>query len=139
MWDDSLPTLTWILLNPSTADEHSEDPTIRRVIGLSRGWGFGSAKVLNVYARICTCSTELEQNFSERERIGQRNDKHLAQAKGATIVAWGAHGFATSRADNILERLPAPLYCLGINRDHSPKHPLYARNDSSLIPFRLKP
>lgn len=131
--------LTWILLNPSIADERGEDPTIRRVIGLSRGWGFGSAKVLNLYARVCTCSTELEQNFSERKRIGPRNDKHLAQAKGPTIVAWGAHGFAMSRAERVLACLPEPMYCLGINRDHSPKHPLYARNNSPLVSFRLTP
>lgn len=134
-WDEALPRLTWILLNPSRADEHADDPTIRRVIGLSRGWGYGSACVMNLYARVCTCPTELQHNFSERERIGPRTDHYLAQINGPVVVAWGAQTYAQTRAQAVLAKLPRLLLCIAQNRDGSPKHPLYARKDSQLTPF----
>lgn len=134
-WDESLPALTWVLLNPSTANEQEDDPTIRRVIGLSRTWGYGSATVLNLYARACTCPTELHNNFTERERIGPRNNQHLAQLAAPIVVAWGAHTYARERARKVLTLLPPALFCIGQNNDGSPKHPLYARRDVQLTPF----
>jgi len=42
--------VTWIMLNPSTADDQVDDPTIRRCIGFSRAWGFGAMNVVNLFA-----------------------------------------------------------------------------------------
>ena len=39
------PQVLFIMLNPSTADELTDDPTIRRCIGFARSWGFGSLAV----------------------------------------------------------------------------------------------
>ncbi|MBK6765335.1 MAG: DUF1643 domain-containing protein [bacterium] len=135
-WDDALPRLTWVLLNPSRASEHEDDPTIRRVIGLSSRWGYGSVLVANLYARVCTCPTELHNNFSERERIGPRNNVHLSKLAAPIVVAWGAQTYARTRALEVLELLPRPLTCIGQNGDGSPKHPLYARRDTPCSPFQ---
>ncbi len=135
VWEDALPRVTWVLLNPSRANEHEDDPTIRRVIGLSRSWGFGSVLVANLYARVCTCPTKLREQYGERERIGPRNDLHLAKLEAPIVVAWGAHLYAQDRAREVLSQLPAQLHCIAHNRDGSPKHPLYARGDSRLIAF----
>ncbi len=29
-WDETCPRLLWVLLNPSKADEQTDDPTLRR-------------------------------------------------------------------------------------------------------------
>lgn len=42
-WGDGLSggrAAIFIGLNPSTADEASDDPTIRRCIGFAKAWGF---------------------------------------------------------------------------------------------------
>src|SRR5690606_11273664 len=46
IWDEQRPTVTWVMLNPSTADEQADDPTIRRVLGFTRAWGAGSAVIV---------------------------------------------------------------------------------------------
>lgn len=40
---DEPRVVTWVLLNPSTADEFASDPTIRRCMGFSQEWGFETA------------------------------------------------------------------------------------------------
>ena len=40
----------FVMLNPSTADEATDDPTIRRCIGFARTWGFASRAASNLFA-----------------------------------------------------------------------------------------
>ena len=48
-WDATLPTVIWILLNPSTADASVPDPTLKKCIGFAKRWGFGSVVVRNLF------------------------------------------------------------------------------------------
>lgn len=50
LWDASLPTLAFVMLNPSTADQLADDPTIRRCISFARAWKFGRLEVVNLFA-----------------------------------------------------------------------------------------
>jgi len=49
-WDETRPRLLWVMLNPSTADGETDDPTVRRCIGFSKGWGYGSIEIVNLFA-----------------------------------------------------------------------------------------
>jgi hypothetical protein len=49
-WDDSLPLLASIGLNPSTADEFKNDPTVARDVKRAATIGFGSLLKLNLFA-----------------------------------------------------------------------------------------
>jgi hypothetical protein len=40
----------FIGLNPSTADEKQDDPTIRRCIGFAKAWGYGAMCMTNIFA-----------------------------------------------------------------------------------------
>jgi hypothetical protein len=49
-WALGGPTMTMIMLNPSTADAHADDPTIRRCVSLARREGCAALEVVNLFA-----------------------------------------------------------------------------------------
>lgn len=50
IWDESKPYMNVIGLNPSTADETKDDPTIRRCLGFAKAWGYGALRVADAEA-----------------------------------------------------------------------------------------
>lgn len=119
----------FIGLNPSTADEMNDDPTIRRCIRFAQNWGFGRYLMTNLFAYRATDPKVMK---AYPEPIGPENDKVLVeQASQAKLViaSWGVHGVFNNRAALVLKMLP-PVHCLGITKDGFPKHPLYLKGDS---------
>ena len=49
-WRYNPRLIVWMMLNPSTADALTNDPTLRRCIDFSRQWGYGGLIVVNLYA-----------------------------------------------------------------------------------------
>lgn len=123
-------------LNPSTADETENDPTIRRCIRYAREWGFVALCMTNLFA---WRDTKPEKMKRVAEPIGVDNDKHLyeiAKAAGMTLCAWGIHGKHRERHLHVQRLLQdIPMFCLGLNDDLSPKHPLFLKADLQPIPF----
>jgi hypothetical protein len=60
------------MLNPSTADERRDDPTIRRCIGFSRARGFGGKTVVNLFALRTPEPRDLREHA---DPIGPDNDR----------------------------------------------------------------
>ena len=115
------------MLNPSTADEQRDDPTIRRCIGFARDWGYGGLEVVNLFAFRATDPRELRH---AADPVGPQNDHHLAlAARRATLVvaAWGANADArrARRAMQVLSGQRRSLAHLGFTRSRQPRHPLY--------------
>lgn len=135
-WDNSKPYAMFIGLNPSTADEAIDDPTIRRCIAFSKSWGFGSLCMTNLFA---FRATDPEVMKSESFPIGgHENDlalRSLADGAGVVVAAWGVHGTHLDRAAAVMKMLPK-LHCLGLSKDGHPRHPLYMRSDCKPIPFQ---
>lgn len=133
-WDLSLPMVAFIGLNPSTADETVDDPTIRRCMGFARSWGKGGILMLNLYAFRATVPADMWRAQKRGVDVigGQKNWadalKEYAQNCNCDLVvaAWGAHG--KKRGPDVSMRWPG-LMCLGRNADGSPKHPLYLKGD----------
>lgn len=124
-------------LNPSTADETQDDPTIRRCIDFAKRWGFGSLCMTNLFAWRDTDPSEMKKALGP---IGPENDHWLsevAQQAGMILAAWGKDGSHLNRAQLVTEALP-PMHCLRLNQDGSPGHPLYIPADTSPIPFSKK-
>jgi hypothetical protein len=119
----------FIGLNPSTADETINDPTIRRCVRFAKDWGYLALCMTNVYAFRATSPTKLK---AEQFPHGDDNFKYVGEvAKEAAIVvaAWGTHAAFIKEIppliiSSVLEH-GKPIYHLGLNSDGSPKHPLY--------------
>lgn len=134
-WDVELGTCAFIGLNPSTADETVDDPTIRRCIGFAKSWGYGSFHMLNMYALRSTDPRGLRA-VPPHLALGPLNNEYLlAACRSADIVvaAWGTHGKA--RNDEVVELLTnggVYLYHLRLTAEGLPGHPLY-------LPAALQP
>ena len=139
-WDATRPPWVFVMLNPSTADQFVNDPTVARCQARARRGGAGGVIVVNLFA---LRSTDPKALYAANDPIGPENDDAIAQAcRGAATVicAWGKHG-ALARRGNGVRTLLASLgvmpYVLALNRDGSPKHPLYVANAAPLQPWPI--
>jgi len=130
----------FVMLNPSTADEVLDDPTIRRCVGYARRVGCARLEVVNLFAYRATDPQEL-YGMSLGHAVGPENDVHIAEACNASrviVCAWGNHGALFNRARDVLSLIRAqqgaqPL-ALKINKkSKQPAHPLYLRADAMLV------
>jgi len=126
IWDKSKPYVMFIGLNPSTANSDTDDPTIRRVKKFALDWGYGGVYMMNLFAFITPYPEKLELCD---DPVGKNNRwLNVIHAKCDRIIfAWGSFKQAEQRANYILERFKG--FALEINKDGSPKHPLYVKSD----------
>lgn len=123
----------FIALNPSTADETANDPTVRRMIDFARRWGMDGLHVTNIFALRSTDPALLKRHGAP---VGPENDLHIierARESEIVIAAWGKHGRVNGRGPAVLQLLRAnriKLHCLKVTGDGSPSHPLYVAADT---------
>lgn len=130
--------VAFIGLNPSTADEKQDDPTIRRCIVFAKDWGFSAMCMTNIFAWRDTLPANMKKSA---EPIGERNDelllKVLQKAK-LVVAAWGTHGSHLNRSAKVrimLKNIAVELKCFGVGVDGEPFHPLYQPKTRPLIPY----
>jgi|TARA_B110000467_G_scaffold29878_1_gene26886 hypothetical protein len=136
IWDDTLPTVLFIGLNPSTADEFKNDPTIRRCIGYAKDWGYGGYIMGNIFGFRATDPNTMK---AVKEPIGAENNKWLLRLHDEadlTIGAWGNHGGFMNRGKEVVTLIPN-LKCLKITNQGYPSHPLYLKKILKPIPFSI--
>lgn len=131
VWDANKPFVLFIGLNPSTADENDDDPTIRRCINFSHRWGYGGLYMANLFALRATNPKNMK---AHKKPVGQGNDDvllELSKQAGLIVCAWGTHGAHLSRENHVYELLKTHnLMCLDITKNGHPKHPLYIKSDT---------
>ena len=137
VWDRDKPRCLFIMLNPSTADESVNDPTITRCIKYADSWGLGSLEVCNVFALRSRDPKELRHCD---DPVGPWNDGVIIEAatKAAFIAcAWGVHGLYMDRGRKVAGLLSGfRLHCLGLTQDGAPRHPLYMASGCIPLPYR---
>lgn len=134
------PHVTFVMLNPSTADQFSNDPTVARCMKRAKALGAGAVEVVNLFAYRATDPRKMIDagEFGGIDIVGPLNDAAIMDAaKGASMVicAWGTHGKLFSRGGFVAQGLRARgygLHVLAENKDGSPKHPLYVAD--SVVP-----
>jgi hypothetical protein len=131
--------VAFVMLNPSTADASRDDPTIRRCVGFARAWGFGSLEVVNLFALRTSKPRDLVR---AADPVGSANHRYVVRALGRAdlvIAAWGGAPLARSRDPFARLLRGAPVYCLGRTCAGAPRHPLYVRASTRLVPFLSVP
>ncbi len=130
-------SVAFVMLNPSTADATTGDPTIRRCIGYARAWSYAKLIVGNAYA---WRSTDPAGLWTADDPVGPENDQHLEQiARDAELVvcAWGANiepeRAAAVRA--VIERAGRTPHAIKLTKAGIPGHPLYLRGDLRAFPW----
>jgi hypothetical protein len=135
-------TALFIMLNPSTADAHQDDPTIRRCKGFAKTLNCGKLVVVNLFAYRATKPADM---LEAEDPIGPENDRWIGRAAddaklsgGIVIAAWGAHGGHMGRDKQVLALLDSwdvePM-SLAETAAGMPRHPLYVRGDCKPLPY----
>lgn len=128
IWAPEAGRVTYVMLNPSTADERRNDPTIARCQKRAELLGFGGLDVVNLFALRATDPADLRAAESP---VGPDNDATiLAACRAARLVlaAWGVHGRHRARDEQVLSLLASvdcQVQVLGLTRHGLPRHPLY--------------
>ncbi|CAA6827015.1 MAG: Unknown protein [uncultured Sulfurovum sp.] len=135
IWDKTKPMVMIIGLNPSTADETEDDPTIGRCISFSKSWGYGGVYMLNLFA---FRATEPKDMFKALNPVGSENDNFIeiySKKVDKIICAWGNDGVYKNRSYHIRKKFNN-LFYLKMNQTGEPSHPLYLKSD--LLPQKWK-
>ncbi|WP_224817131.1 DUF1643 domain-containing protein [Hasllibacter sp. MH4015] len=128
VWDPAGERALFIMLNPSTATEIQNDPTVERCERRARALGFGAFRVLNIFAWRATDPRDMRR---ADDPVGPGNDAAILDSldwADRIICAWGTHGEHLGRGPAVEALLRAsgrPLYHLGLSKAGHPKHPLY--------------
>ncbi|MBD3665721.1 DUF1643 domain-containing protein [Sulfitobacter aestuariivivens] len=134
-WAADGPRVMFVMLNPSTATEVQNDPTVERCERRARTLGFGAFCVTNVFAYRATDPRDMRR---APDPVGADNDQALrdgADWADHIIAAWGVHAAHQDRGAAVaqmLHRLATPVFHLGLTKHGHPRHPLY-------LPYHQQP
>jgi len=134
-WDDSRLTVNFIGLNPSTADETQDDPTMRRCRQFAQDWGYGAFLMTNLFAFRATKPTQLKM---ATDPVGPENNKWIIEAANHSrmvVFVWGTHGPFQNRDDTIISLLEGRGYCISLTKHGHPAHPLYLKKNLRPVLF----
>lgn len=132
------PRALFVMLNPSTATEVQNDPTVERCERRARALGFGAFRVTNIFA---FRATDPKVMRAVADPVGPGNDAAIAESAGwadQVICAWGNHGLHLDRGlavEKVLRKSGAPLFTLGLTGQDQPRHPLYVSYDQHPQPW----
>ena len=130
-WDLSKSDILFIMLNPSIANEHIDDPSIKRLISFTREFKHGGFFVANLFTYITPYSKTLDTSIG-LTKLNLKTIKNLVNKVDEVIYAWGN----SIKEPQELKNLVKNPKCFGKNLNGTPKHPLYLSSNSKLIKFR---
>lgn len=136
-------TCVYICLNPSTADAHLDDPTVKQCVGFAKLWGYRKMVIVNLF---CYRATDYREMLRHDNLHGTWCMKYLRKwiKRGDLIVpAWGGHGKAHDKdliVTDLIVELGAlrKVKCFGYTMDGNPRHPLYLPRDSTLELYEFR-
>ncbi|MFS4581880.1 DUF1643 domain-containing protein [Phaeobacter sp. C3_T13_0] len=130
VWDPAGKRVMFVMLNPSTATEVQNDPTIERCERRARALGFGGFRATNIFAYRATDPRDMKK---ASDPAGPDNLAQILEGANwadQVICAWGTHGAFREQGVLVAAALAGagkPLFHLGLSKAGHPKHPLYIR------------
>ena len=135
IWNARGRKILFVMLNPSTATEIVNDPSVERCERRARAMGFGQFRVCNIFAWRSTDPSALAR---VGDPVGEHNDQAIIESSewpDMIVCAWGNHGRLLDRgrtAERMLRRAGRELHHFGITKAGHPRHPLY-------VGYRVEP
>lgn len=139
VWDKEKRRIGFVGLNPSSANEKTDDYTIRKLIHFAKDWGFGGFYIVNLFPRVSPYPNILpvfklnrgyDGYMSRNRQIVSISLKHLNNI----VFMWGASEYANGLDKWFIDKWPA-AYCFGHTKDGYPKHPLRLAYSTPLVPY----
>lgn len=136
-WDnyDGENSVIWIMLNPSTADALTDDPTIRKCIGFSKRLGYSGMTVINLFAYRVTKPKFLANVSDPFGPINLEIQEMAFRSWRPIIMAWGRNGSLHSAGNAMLSRIGDTSYCFGLTKNGQPLHPLMLPYSTPLMRY----
>lgn len=135
-WMAGRDRICFVMLNPSIADAHIDDPTTRRAAAFAHKFSCRNYLAVNLFA---LRSTDPKGLKAVDDPIGPENDAYLlaaAEWADEIVVAWGTGGAYMDRGKQVIELLSDyPLWCLGRTKHGHPRFPLYLSKDTEFERF----
>jgi hypothetical protein len=134
IWDKKERLAMFIGLNPSTAKEDRDDRTIERIRSIVKGWGYGGFYMMNLFAIVSKKPSILK---THPDPLGDNDGwiEKIAPKCQMIVFAWGNFKEAKERSNRIVEMFP-DAHALHINKNGSPKHPLYCPIKTLPVKFK---
>lgn len=135
IWDNTKPLVMFIGLNPSTANESESDPTIRSVERICKHNGYGGFYMMNCWSFVATKPKDLQHNPMSDKWNNDMLTMISSKCKDV-VFAWGNFKIVSDKnRDKELHEMFPNAKALQINKNGSPKHPLYCKSETTFISF----
>ena len=138
VWQMEPRSVTWMMLNPSTADADVNDATIRRCMDFSgRWWGYEEMIVVNLMPiREVNPRRAKKAHAVTPQDVIDENLRYVRSAvmeSKETILAWGSAGagpLAWAVWEVLRNLRRQNVSALGWTKNHQPSHPLYLKRST---------
>ena len=140
IWDAARPAIVVIGVNPSTADGTTNDNTMDRVIAIADNNGYGGVYMVNCYPIVSSDPKVLPDYINNlNDDSMQQNSYHLERAYSVckdVVCAWGNFDIVrkTGRDKELRAQFPISL-AFAVNKNGSPKHPLYCSKNTLFVEY----
>jgi len=145
-------TMAFVMLNPSTADDVTDDPTVKRCIGFADREGC-NLRVVNLWPYRATDPDDLarwlksvsKNTYTMHDRLNRDHVTSAFRTADLAVLAWGAKvdSLPTDKAHRAVAAVAQAAHqqfghhldevtTLGRTKSGAPKHPLYLRKDTPL-------
>jgi len=138
-------------VNPSTADDKHDDPTVKNIKKIAQNNGYDGVAILNLYPLICTSPNDLPDaadakiHYQNKQTIAAAI-QHCEKFCRTPLTVWCAWGDLIKKRDylkkfssEIIKLFPenTNYVCISKTKSGNPSHPLYQKSDSELVPYNI--